>query len=214
MTDNEKITFLQEQNKAILDKLNILEEAIKMLLVNDVLKDAENLTGQDKNSALQGELQQKIDELQKMLEAKNSEFNRLQSQLENQKSRIKTLQELSDSKDRTIQTKEEWIQILQKTVQDFNNQPLKNIELEKKRKQCIGKLCSFPYTKETFHKDNKGRFIPDAFIPGNAKNRTYEIIEYSESGNGMFYIFSEGRKVDFGFWIPAENFNIEAILKG
>ena len=97
MADSEKITFLQEQNKMILNKLSILEEAMKMLLVNDVLKDAENLMEQGKSPAPQGE-SKKIDELCELLEEKESKINDLKNQIETQKRRIKTLQLLSGRK--------------------------------------------------------------------------------------------------------------------
>ena len=200
---------MTESEREILNKLGTLEETMKMLLVNDVLKDAENLMGQGKSPAPQGE-SQKIEELCKLIEEKDNKIADLKYQIESHKSRIKTLQLLSDKKDKTIQAKDERIQILQKTVQDFNQQ--KNIiELDEKRKQCIGKYCHFPHCTETFHKDNKGRFIPNSYIPKNANNRTYKIIEYSD---GMFYIFSKGKTADFDFWVPVDAFDIEKLLKG
>ena len=102
MTDSDKIQL-------ILEKASIMEEAMKLLLVNDVLIDAESLTEQDKKD----ELQQKIDELQKMMEEKDSEINRLQFQLETHKAKMKDLQQL---KDEVIQAKIQEIKILKYSV--------------------------------------------------------------------------------------------------
>ena len=85
MTDSEKIQIL-------LDRMAIVEEAMKMLLVNDVLKDANSFSTESELSKMQKEYQQKIEELQKTLET--------------QKNKIQTLQELADSRKRTIQTKD------------------------------------------------------------------------------------------------------------
>ena len=95
MTDSEKIQIL-------LDRMAIVEEAMKMLLVNDVLKDANSFSTESELSKMQKEYQQKIEELQKTLET--------------QKNKIQTLQELADSRKRTIQTKDICIETLQQSV--------------------------------------------------------------------------------------------------
>ncbi len=74
MTDSEKIQIL-------LEKSAIMEEAIKMLLMNDVLKDAENLTASPSDSSQQQEeYEQKITELQKILKIKDDKISTLQRQ--------------------------------------------------------------------------------------------------------------------------------------
>ena len=41
MTDSERIQELQEQNQMLLEKMDLIEQALKALLMNDVLKDAQ-----------------------------------------------------------------------------------------------------------------------------------------------------------------------------
>lgn len=130
---------MTESERIIHDRLDTIEEALKILLVNDVIKDTETLAEQSKKRSVrkdtkkEKEYQQKIEELQGTLQSKDDKINTLQkqlktkeervsslqNQLETQKKRVQTLQQLSESKDRTIQIKEERIQVLQKQIANY-----------------------------------------------------------------------------------------------
>ena len=164
---------MTDSERKILAKLDTLEEAMKMLLVNDILKDAENLTGQNQVSVRQHELQSKIDELQKRLKEKETEISKLLSQLETQKGRIKTLQDMSGSKDRTIQTKEERIQILQQSVKTKDDSISRlQSQIEKQQmeieslQQTIDELEDYDYNDDSnsvyYDSDKNSEYIEKA----------------------------------------------------
>ena len=202
---------MTDSERKILAKLDTLEEAMKMLLVNDILKDAENLTGQNQVSVRWHELQSKIDELQKLLKTKEDEISKLQSQIEAQKSRIKTLQELSDSKDRTIQTKEERIQIFQKTVQDLQNQ-LKNqksgIETLQKNAEninsqnfniSIGQCVKINPSCKSCYGSPYGNAMSITDVIGGVYSKVFIVTGFATSKCELCFRFANGNSIKF--WV-------------
>ena len=207
---------MTETEKLILNKLNTMEEALKMLLVNDVLKDAENLTGQNQVSVRQHELQSKIDELQKRLKEKETEISKLLSQLETQKGRIKTLQDMSGSKDRTIQTKEERIQILQQSVKTKDDSISRlQSQIEKQQMEIealqqgemgayINRICILR-TGEVYE-DNTA-FRQKCYVH-NAVGK-YFIIDDYDTALGMFHISQNtNKKKHYHFWVNVNGVDI------
>ncbi len=179
----------------ILNKLNTMEEAMKMLLISDVLKDAENLTARPSDfSKQQEEYEQKITELQ-------AECEKLQTQLETQKSRIKTLQELSDSKDKTIQSKEEQIQVLQKQSQIAKG--TKVISNEQIGCQCTIKAEYFPKVYSSYEDAGCDRTCWASYADG----RIYDIVDFSSVYN-MFRIIANGKRHFYSYWISVEGVDI------
>ncbi len=111
--DNTDQIILDKVNQ-LTEKMSLVEEALKMLLINDVLNDADTFS--EKTISISNPtntLQQENDNLKQKQKKLESENSKLRSQLESYQARIKTLQELSDSKERTLKAKEEYIQLLQ-----------------------------------------------------------------------------------------------------
>ena len=114
---------MTDSEQQILAKLSNMEEALKLLLVNDVLQDAESLTNQVMQSDTVENQQnlRKIIDLQQEVSADEKKILDLQKQIKTLKSRIDTLQQLTESKDRTIQAKEERITNLQANIEEIHH---------------------------------------------------------------------------------------------
>ena len=175
MTDSERIQIL-------LEKAGNIEEALKMILVNDVLTDAESLMQENsvpmsEVSALQKEYQDEIANLQKALKEKEKKLKTLQSQLETQKktsethkARIQTLQQSIESKERTLKTKEERIQSLQRSVEE-KEKSIKNLQsqiktleskVEESKKQESKSVPKAWYEQSSTIKDGNTYYIKPA----------------------------------------------------
>ncbi len=180
---------MTEAEQLILEKLSTMEEAIKLLLVNDVLKDAEKLAGQDLKHPVQQNSTSKTEEMQKKVKTLNA--------------RIKTLQELSESKDRTIKAKEERIQLLQKATQDLKNQ----LEAKKKKEnydQYINRKCIL--RTQTVYEDNTA--LRQKCTGNNAVGKEFIIDDY-DNALGMYHIIQNtNKKKRFHFWVNIKGVNI------
>ncbi len=191
----EQIKLINDKMNLMFDKLSVLEESMKIILVNDVLKDAERITDSEtRQSRKDEELQDQVDILKMQLENSADTITRLQQQNEQYRRRIQTLQELVDSKDRTIQAKEKRIELLQgSTVNKPERSGSNSNQFKIGQRVKLSRSCIVYY--ENYNSDKKSI---TSFIAG-AYSKEYTIEDAYDTRYKLSYRNPNGYNYDF--WV-------------